>query len=551
MFIAKISNKVVITVFLLSISFCFEMCQNKNSMVNDTDKKISEFVYTHGLNFKDPYGRDLILHGINVVNKDPKSNYVGHITPEEMTSFKSWGFNVIRLGIIWDGLEPEPGKYNEAYLSQMDEMIQWASENDLYIVLDMHQDLYSVKFSDGASEWATIDEGKPHYTGAIWSDSYLISPAVQTAFDNFWSNATAPDSIGIQDHYINAWKHVANRYADNTTVIGYDIMNEPFMGSEALMVMPKLLEAFAMVVAEETGQPPMDATALMEIWANEESRLEALKQIAEAEKYKKVIDAVYELNEQFERTTLTEFYQKVRDEIRRVDRNHILFLEHSYFSNTGIYSGIQPALDENGNPDPLQAYAPHGYDLLTDTKEVESPSFERVELIYSRIAETAKRLNMPVLLGEWGAYHSNSDKMVKTSDHAMGLIEKFNFSNTFWAYYRDIDSYAFFNKSIIKPYPSEISGELIGYNYDREMEELVCSWEEDVNIKKPTRFYIPALNRFSEKHVWIEPEADEINFESIPDLNSGYMLINPTGEGTSRRLKLEFSELEARNLPDN
>lgn len=58
-----------------------------------------------------------------------------------------------------DRLEPEPGVYNEDYLKEIDERIQWAEQNNLFVVLDMHQDLFSVKYSDGAPEWATLDEG--------------------------------------------------------------------------------------------------------------------------------------------------------------------------------------------------------------------------------------------------------------------------------------------------------------------------------------------------------------------------------------------------------
>ena len=531
---------------LAGITLTFVMC-DKVGTQSDDEIKVSDYVFVEGRNFKDPWGRDLILHGINVVNKNPESDYVGHITAEEMTKFKSWGFNVIRLGIIWDGLEPEPGIYNEEYLSKIDEMIGWATDNDLYIMLDMHQDLYSVEFSDGAPAWATITDDQPHYQGEIWSDAYLISPAVQHTFDNFWNNTPASDGIGIQDHYIALWKHIADRYKNNHTVIGFDIMNEPFMGSGANNIMPKLLEAYAMVIAETTGQQPPGAEELMAIWTNEESRLEALKQIAEADKYSKVIDAIYEVNAPFESKILSEFYQKTRNAIREVNDNHIIFLEHGYFNNTGVLSALKPVLDENGNPDPLQAYAAHGYDLLTDTKEVESPSYERVELIYSRISETSERLNMPVLLGEWGAFHSMSSKMVETAAHAVGLIEKLNFSNTYWAYYKDIEQYPYFNLSIIRPYPSEISGSLISYNYNRNIGVFECSWQEDSKISSPTRLYIPNLNRFSEDNVSIEIGSDKISTESIPGSKAGYILIDPLDKSSSRSINIKFSDPEANN----
>jgi endoglycosylceramidase len=536
----KVYKNILLLVLVGSMAISFEMCKSPGDLA-DSNKIISDFVYVEGRNFKDPYGRDLILHGINVVNKNPESDYVGHITAEEMAKFKSWGFNIIRLGIIWDGLEPEPGIYNEEYMGKIDEMIQWAGDNDLYIMLDMHQDLYSVEFSDGAPSWATITDDQPHHIGDIWSDAYLISPAVQHAFDNFWNNTPASDGVGIQDHYIALWKHVADRYKDNHTVIGFDIMNEPFMGSDANNIMPKLLEAYAMVMAETTGQQPPGADELMAIWTNEESRLEALKLIAEADKYSRVIDAIFEVNAPFESTILSDFYQKARNAIREVNNNHIIFMEHGYFNNTGLRSSLRPVLDEKGIQDPLQAYAAHGYDLLTDTKEVENPSYERVEFIYLRIAETSKRLNMPVLLGEWGAFHSRSSRMVETADHAVGLIEKLNFSNTYWAYYKDIDQYPYFNHSIIRPYPSEISESLISYNYNRNVGLFECSWEENSEIISPTRIYIPDLNSFSESKVLMEPYSDKFSIESIPNSNAGYLLVNPFGQSVRRNIIIEFT----------
>jgi len=224
-----------------------------------------------------------------------------------------------------------------------------------------------------------------------------------------------------------------------------------------------------------------------------------------------------------------------------VNKNHIIFLEHGYFNNTGVSSALRPLVDEQGNPDPLQAYGAHGYDLLTDTKEVENPSYERVEFIYSRISETSKRLNMPVLLGEWGAFHSKSSKMVETAAHAVGLIEELHFSNTYWAYYKDIDQYPYFNLSIIRPYPSEISGSLISYNYDRMTGVFECSWQEDPEISGPTRLFIPNLDQISETKILLDPESDNIILESIPSSNAGYILINPSGQSLNRKVKVEFN----------
>jgi len=105
---------------------------------------------THAGQFVDLQGRQVILHGINMVNKDARAGYLGSEDLKTFASFRRWGFNCVRLGVIWDGLEPKPGVFNEAYLQGIDRQIAWAKANDLYVLLDMHQDLYSVLYAVGA-----------------------------------------------------------------------------------------------------------------------------------------------------------------------------------------------------------------------------------------------------------------------------------------------------------------------------------------------------------------------------------------------------------------
>jgi endoglycosylceramidase len=491
------------------------------------------FIKIEDQKFVDANGRQVILNGINYISKSKDEKYLPQHGNEIFQQFADWGFNCIRLGIIWDGLEPEPGKYNEEYLAEIDKRIQWAGENGIYVFLDMHQDLYGSKFSDGAPEWATLDEGQPHYTGAVWSDSYLISPAVQTAFDNFWKNAPAPDGIGLQDHYASLWKHIAARYSNNTTVIGYDIMNEPFMGTSANQIMPVMLSGYARLLAEETSQEPPSMEELAAIWGGEETRMKALEFIASKEKYSKVVDGVYELNAQFEKNELQNMYQKVADAIRGVDKNHILFLEHSYFSNTGVSSAIEPTKLADGSVDPLVAYAAHGYDLVVDTKEVENPSYERMEFIFERINEAGKRMNVPVLVGEWGAFNGKSAKMTETARQVVNLFEGYNFGNTYWAYYSGIEDEPYFQKAIVRPYPAMVSGQLLAYNYDFNTGKFTCEWQEKENSKYPTEIYVPNLRSLTEKEIKLNPSTGQIRFEYDDKSDNGKILISPAGN--SRR----------------
>ena len=526
---------------LMTVLLSQQSCNQNNSHRVDAHTKKSDFVYIKDQKFKDPYGRDLNLHGINVVNKNPDTGYVGHISQEEMATFKSWGFNVVRLGIIWDGLEPEPAIYNEDYLLKIDEMIQWAAENDLYVFLDMHQDLYSVDFSDGAPPWATISNDQPHVTGNIWSDSYLVSPAVQTAFDNFWANTPAPDGVGIQDHYIQLWQHIAERYSDNTTVIGYDIMNEPFMGSAANQVMPLLLQAYAKMLVERTGQAPPSEEELMYMWS--EKRLEVLETLSDKEVYRNMIDAIYEVNAEFESRPLTDFFQKSRDAIRAVDPNHIIFIEHSYFTNMGVTGALGQIVDQNGQMDTLVAYAAHGYDLVVDTQGLAAGSNERVELIFERIAETGERLKIPVLIGEWGALHGKSPDLVPVADFLMCEFNRHGFSDTFWAYGQFLHEASFLDV-LKKAYPMRTNGSLCSYEFDFVESTLNCRWKEDEDLTAPTVIYIPDMENLQKELITITPEAESIEIENIDQSKAGYLIIPPSGESMERQLMLSMKKIE-------
>ena len=98
---------------------------------NETVEK-EGFITIEGQKFVDSKGRQILFNGINYISKNPKEKYMPQHTSEVIWKFKKWGFNCIRLGIIWDGLEPEPGKYNEEYLEQMDRRIH--DETLLYYI---------------------------------------------------------------------------------------------------------------------------------------------------------------------------------------------------------------------------------------------------------------------------------------------------------------------------------------------------------------------------------------------------------------------------------
>jgi endoglycosylceramidase len=68
--------------------------------------------------FVDPRGRQVLLHGMNVISKSKAENYLSWHRAEDFAAMRQWGMNCVRLGIIWDGVEPEPGRFDDASRSR-------------------------------------------------------------------------------------------------------------------------------------------------------------------------------------------------------------------------------------------------------------------------------------------------------------------------------------------------------------------------------------------------------------------------------------------------
>lgn len=176
---------------------------------------------------RDEDSRAVILHGLNISNAAKRTeNQISWHTFDDYARISSdWGFNCIRLLIFWSAIEPEPGVFNDSYLSLVEERVSWAEDLGMYVILDMHQDLYSAKFGgDGAPYWAVWDDGFGFTPVGPWWLNY-IQPAVRRAFKNFWTEEE------LRMHFIDSWVYVAERFAGSSAVIGYEILNEPYFGT--------------------------------------------------------------------------------------------------------------------------------------------------------------------------------------------------------------------------------------------------------------------------------------------------------------------------------
>ena len=482
--------------------------------------------------FSDLQGRDVLLHGVNLVNKNPQGKYLEGCTPAMFAAMRRWGFNCVRLGVIWDGLEPQPGSYDPEYLDGLERQVGWARENGLFVIFDMHQDLYSSLYSDGAPAWATLTAGAEHrILGEVWSDAYFTSPAVQAALDHFWANAPAADGVGLQEHYAAAWQELARRFAHNSTVIAYDLMNEPFPGSPAQASQWMLFERGAELLAQREPDQTYSAEELASQWLDPAGRMRLLAKMEDPDLFSQIIAVTEPVYAGFERGSLQPFYQRVADAIRAVDAGHILFLETAMGSNMGVYSAIECLHRADGQPDPAQAYAPHGYDLVVDTPYLAEASPARVALIFQRHDETARRLGLPMLVGEWGAFDRTVPGTLPAARAVARQFEQLLCGDTYWHFQLDLDQQPPF-QAICRPYPERAADRVTFYQYDPQSDSFECAWEENPDIQADNRFYLPDWFRPDQREVRLAPPGSRWTLEQ------GWLVIPAIDHAATRLLRI-------------
>nr|WP_046286061.1 cellulase family glycosylhydrolase [Mycobacterium sp. UM_NZ2] len=189
---------------------------------------------TAGTWLTDADGRVVILHGVNEVNKGaPYTPEANHFDAQHAAYLAANGVNAVRVGVIWAGVEPNPGEIDYGYLASIKATVDLLGSYGIVSVIDMHQDLYSdtiTGIGDGAPAWA-VQTGDAININFGWPWNYPLNAAVNHAWDAFWSNSPAPDGVGLQNHYAGMFQAVAGVLNGNPHVAGYELMNEPWPGS--------------------------------------------------------------------------------------------------------------------------------------------------------------------------------------------------------------------------------------------------------------------------------------------------------------------------------
>src|SRR3954469_10685958 len=181
----------------------------------------------------DKSGHVVVLHGLNMVSKlAPYAPDATGFGDDDAAFLAAEGLNTGRAGVIYKAVEPQPGVYDDTYLQRIENTVQTLGRHGIFALIDFHQDLYNERFQgEGWPDWAVQDDGLPAQPQAGFPGNYLAMPALQHAFDHFWANDPGPGGVGLQDRYAAAWRHVAERFRDNPSVLGYDLLNEPWPGT--------------------------------------------------------------------------------------------------------------------------------------------------------------------------------------------------------------------------------------------------------------------------------------------------------------------------------
>jgi aryl-phospho-beta-D-glucosidase BglC (GH1 family) len=245
------------------------------------------------------------------------SNYLNNmITKRDIDSLKVWGFNSIRLPMHYNlftlPIEKEPVAGQNTWLKTgfelTDKLLAWCREDKIYLILDLH----AAPGGQGNDRpIADVDTTKPH----LWESE-----------DN-------------QQKTIALWRKLAERFANEQWIGGYDLINETNYKMEAN---------------------------------------EPLKKI----------------------------FMAITKEIRKVDINHIIFIEGNKFAND--HTGLTPPWDNN------MAYSFHKYWNATTIETIQ------------KYIDIREKFNVPLWMGESG---ENNNEWYKA---AVNLFESNNIGWAWW-----------------------------------------------------------------------------------------------------------------------
>ena len=155
---------------------------------------------------------------------------------------------------MWPGVEPgKQGDYNMTYLQELDKIVSNLANENIEVILDFHQDLFHRKYcGEGVADYVydichknypassrpfplpvgnetlPIDSNGDPTIEACLSKSffkYYLAQESSYGFQCLYDNVD-----GLWDAFAGYWTTVVTYFKDRTNVIGYELINEPWVG---------------------------------------------------------------------------------------------------------------------------------------------------------------------------------------------------------------------------------------------------------------------------------------------------------------------------------
>lgn len=247
--------------------------------------------------FVDGSGRTRLFHGVNVVFKQPpflpdsdKWDPYLSFSQRDAEDLRLWGFNMIRLGVLWAGTFPSgPDRPDPAYMEAVSRIVSLCAAEGIYVIVDLHTDSLSRRFcGNGFPDWAIDvalnsshfsrpdggfpapvadpDTFFPHGSCSgeacppAWQDNALAANAITAVevaavnadlypnltacldhpdfFDFNWAYANTysvealyRNTSGLWNGFGTHWRSVAQTLRDHPNILMYELLNEPLPGN--------------------------------------------------------------------------------------------------------------------------------------------------------------------------------------------------------------------------------------------------------------------------------------------------------------------------------
>ena len=468
--------------------------------------------YCDNLKIRDDFGRERIFRGVNICLKPHwiNENFVHKHLLEESNfqKFKSVGVNIIRLGITWASIEPKEGKYNDNLIFALKDYIDKCAENNIYVMFDMHQDLFSHYFhGDGAPNWVIDSSYKNPRQYAIWAEGYFYMQGVQNAFYDFWTNRN-----NIQTKFVKMWKYVADKISDCDNIIGLDYLNEPYIHKDGRKVFLTLasnviktaygkdvnFEKYFKSRHDKWGFAKF-ALKIYSFIRTKKGLHKLLTTMDSEEKFYDAINGLDKFTDDFNRDFYEPFFDNISQSVNK--RDVFNFFEHNYYANLGLPFEIKRKTND--------VYSPHAYDVFIDSPLYNKYSSDnRVKCILSEIRKNQLKMNTPVVFGEWGG-GAPGHHWIKHIDFIMSEFEKYHWSSIYWSFnFKNKELKDVFNR----PYPVAVCGDIDEIHTDSKNRKFTLKWtcekEFPDNIKTeiyvPNKGIVPYENKIGYNEIQIE-----------------------------------------------